>query len=407
MTGGGPVSAVASPADVLQLLWGPDAVVTRTRSLVPRPGRTDFVLLPRASRATLLVPVRPGWVAEKTLREYGSSNTRRAKVLSGVGAPLGRLGVLGVALPRMTVTPGPGAGGLIAHAGELLGEDVVPAIQLGPIRPNRKPVVQLRAPDGRALAFMKVGINPLTRDRVAHEARALEQLREHGELDLEVPTLLHSGVLGAVNYAIIGVVSTRTDGPLSLPRAHAAMAGLASAFGVTALQLRDAAWWTTLVDDLAGLEGAEATSLQDAAQDFSREQGERPLMTGAAHGDWAPWNMATPAGRTVVWDWERFRLEVPVGWDAIHFEIERNRRAGLGPMESISSVIPVVDQVVARNGAAPEDGRAILASYLIDLGVRQLRSRSEAAKDSRGALTTWLLPALNDVLDVSRPAAHG
>lgn len=405
MTGGGPVSAVASPADVLQLLWGTDAVVNRTRSPVHRPGRTDFVLLPRASRATLLVPVRPGRVAEATLREYGSSNTRRAKILSGLGAPLGRLGVLGVALPRVTVTPG--AGGLIAYAGELLGEDVVPAIQLGPIRPNRKPVVQLRAPDGRALAYMKVGINPLTRDRVTHEARALEQLREHGELDLEVPPLLHRGEFGAVNYAIIGVVSTRTDGPLSLPRAHAAMAELATSFGVASLQLRDASWWTGLVDELAGLEGAEAMALQHAAQDFSREQGERPLMTGAAHGDWAPWNMATPEGRTVVWDWERFRLEVPVGWDAIHFEIERNRRAGLGPLESISSVIPVVDQVVARNGAAPKDGRALLASYLIDLGVRQLRSRSEAAKDSRGELTTWLLPTLRGVLDASRPTVHG
>ncbi|WP_299449833.1 hypothetical protein [uncultured Serinicoccus sp.] len=401
----GPQETVAGPADILRLLWGEAAVVSATRSPFPRSGRHEFLLLPRPSRATFLVPARPRLVTEAALRDYGTANTRRARLLSGLGAPLGRLGLLGRALPRVTVADGPGEGGLMAHAEALLGQEVVPAIQLGPIRPNRKPVVQLRAHDGRPVAYMKVGITRLTRDRVAHEASALTQLQAHREsLTFDVPRLLHAGEVGAVNFAITSVVDTGGGVVLSAEGVDAAMANLATAFEVASHEIRSAPWWSTLLDELADLEGAEAEALRAAAEVFRSREGDRPLTEGAAHGDWAPWNMATPRGSAVVWDWERFRRGVPVGWDALHFEIERNRRAGHGALQSITHVIPDCGDVVRRNGAAAEDGRVILASYLLDLGVRQLRTRSEAAKDSRGSLTTWLLPALHQVLAANDPA---
>ncbi|WP_281966198.1 hypothetical protein [Serinicoccus marinus] len=296
----------------------------------------------------------------------------------------------------------------MTHAKALLGQEVVPAVQLGPIRPNRKPVVQFRAPDGRAVAYMKVGITNLTRDRVAHEANALKMLEEHqSSLCFEVPRLLHAGQVGGLNFVMMSVVDTGREASLSVESVNAAMADLATAFGVVSREIRSAPWWFTLRKELAALEGAEAEPLRAAAEVLVSSEGDRKLAEGAAHGDWAPWNMATPAGRPVVWDWERFKLEVPIGWDAIHFEIERNRRAGLGPLASVQAVLPVVDQVVARNGAAPEDGPAILASYLIDLGARQLRSRSETRQNRRGELSTWLLPPLRDVLDALQPTADG
>ncbi len=293
----------------------------------------------------------------------------------------------------------------MAHAEALLGQELVPAIQLGPIRPNRKPVVQLRARDGRPVAYMKVGITDLTRDRVAHEAGALAELAaRRNVLTFDVPRLLHAGEVGAVNYAITSVVDTGSDVTLSPEAVDAAMANLATAFEVASHEIRSAPWWSTLLDELADLKGAEAEALRAAAEVFRSREGDRPLTEGAAHGDWAPWNMATPRGSAVVWDWERFRCGVPVGWDALHFEIERNRRAGHGPLESITQVIPSCREVVGRNGAAAEDGLAILASYLLDLGVRQLRTRSEAARDSRGSLTTWLLPALHQILATNDPS---
>lgn len=399
---------LVGPADILRLLWGGNAVVSGTRSPFRQAGCHEFLLLPRPSRATFLVPTRPRLVTEAALRDYGTANTRRARLLSGLGAPLGRLGVLGLALPRVTVAHRPGGGGLMAHAEALLGQELVPAVQLGPIRPNRKPVVQFRAPDGRALAYMKVGITDLTRDRVAHEANALRELdARRRSLTFDVPRLLHSGEVGEVNFVIMSVVETGREKSSSVDKVDAAMANLATAFGVVSREIRSAPWWSTLLQELAPLEGAEAEALREAAETFASSEGDRQLTEGAAHGDWAPWNMATPAGRPVVWDWERFKLEVPIGWDAIHFEIERNRRAGLGPLASVQAVLPVVDQVVARNGAAPENGPAILASYLIDLGVRQLRSRSETRQNRRGELSTWLLPPLRDVLDALQPTADG
>lgn len=404
MSPSAPLEAVAGPADVLRLLWG-DAAVSATRSPFPRTRRHEFLLLPRASRATFLVPARPRLVTEAALRDYGTANTRRARLLSRVGAPLGRLGVLGLALPRLTVAVGAGDAGLMAHAEALLGQEVVPAIQLGPIRPNRKPVVQLRARDGRPVAYMKVGITDLTRDRVAHEADALTELEAHREsLSFDFPRLLHFGQVGGVNFAMTGVVDTGSDAALSVEGVDAAVSNLAAAFGVASRDIRSAPWWSTLIEELDHLEGPEAEALRGAAETLIGREGDRPLLEGAAHGDWAPWNMATPQGSAVVWDWERFRRGVPVGWDALHFEIERNRRYGRGPLESITQVIPSCGDVVRRNGAGAGDGRVILASYLLDLGARQLRTRSEAAKDSRGSLTTWLLPALHQVLDTNDPA---
>ena len=46
------------------------------------------------------------------------------------------------------------------------------------------------------------------------------------------------------------------------------------------------------------------------------------LAFGSWHGDWTPWNMAFSGGRVLVWDWERFENGVPVGFDAVHYQLQ-------------------------------------------------------------------------------------
>ena len=50
------------------------------------------------------------------------------------------------------------------------------SLHLGPARANRKPVLQLIAPDGETLGFAKLGIGPLTRRLVRAETTALSAL---------------------------------------------------------------------------------------------------------------------------------------------------------------------------------------------------------------------------------------
>ncbi len=59
---------------------------------------------------------------------------------------------------------------LVSHLSDELGQELTAGIHLGPPRANRKPVLQLMDPSGATVAFAKVGVNRLTRERVRHEA---------------------------------------------------------------------------------------------------------------------------------------------------------------------------------------------------------------------------------------------
>jgi len=64
--------------------------------------------------------------------------------------------------------------------------------------------------------------------------------------------------------------------------------------------------------------------LADAEQ---AQSGDDPIDLGGHHGDWSPWNIR----RTVsdmglyVWDWERSRVDGPVGLDVAHYVMQVGR----------------------------------------------------------------------------------
>ena len=66
--------------------------------------------------------------------------------------------------------------GLDEHLAGILGERALVSMHIGPARANRKPVLQLLAPDGRALGYAKLGVDPLTHALVDAEATALHRL---------------------------------------------------------------------------------------------------------------------------------------------------------------------------------------------------------------------------------------
>jgi len=50
--------------------------------------------------------------------------------------------------------------------------------------------------------------------------------------------------------------------------------------------------------------------------------GDQMISVVAAYGDWTPWNMASTETGAVAWDWERFDIDVPMGWDALHYSFK-------------------------------------------------------------------------------------
>ena len=123
----------------------------------------------------MLVPLASNRAAAEAVRQYSDGMTQRARLAkAAVGLAL-RSGALPLWLRRrglVVAAAGSAEGSLLGdHVPAALGRsDLAAAIVLGPVRPNRKPVVQLIGRDGRPVGYMKVGWNDLTRRLVRAEA---------------------------------------------------------------------------------------------------------------------------------------------------------------------------------------------------------------------------------------------
>jgi hypothetical protein len=118
------------------------------------------------------------------------------------------------------------------------------------------------------------------------------------------------------------------------------------------------------------------------------------LTFGAWHGDWSPWNMATTVDAMLVWDWERFTGGVPVGFDAIHYDLQRllDRRVEPGP--AVDTTLARAERLLAPFGVGPDAAGVTALLYLVDLAARYLEDGQAEAGARLGVLGTWLLPVL-------------
>lgn len=384
----------------LRALWPEPHEITHGPG---RRGRSAqaFLLLPRASRATLLVPDRPGKATAAALKNYKSPSTRRGRLQARALHGLGRTGAAVLSPSRAKVRIAAGHDSLPAHFSRLLDEEVVIGMHLGPPRANQKPVVQIMRRNGELVAFAKVGVNDLTQQRVAGEAAALTELSRRNLVHLSVPPLLHHGSWGECVYLVLAPVPTWTAGGIDTTARSKAMCELVQTSATSRGSLSSLAWWQRTRAGLERSAGvAEADQLLARGRWMQHQWGDVDFEVGAAHGDWTPWNMATPGARAVVWDWERFAGDVPVGFDALHYGLEAAVRLdGMSPREAVEHVAGRAGAIVAENGAEPDQGLAIFALYLLGLGERFITDGQLAAGAPKGALSSWLLPGLERLVD--------
>lgn len=198
-----PDSASLDPSDD-DISWLEAALFARPGSVLAqtqpswRPGRSSSVdelawtALPVRGTTRRLVPTSRRFAAEAFRNRHDAMSDRRRQ--------LGRLASRLVGTGILRIAPGvrarshilfddPEESVIAAAAAELDHEIRSCAITLGPQRYNRKPVVQLMDHDANTVAFLKVGVDPLTSAMVATEADAVERLRTANSL-LEIPTVL-------------------------------------------------------------------------------------------------------------------------------------------------------------------------------------------------------------------------
>jgi hypothetical protein len=395
--------------DTLAVLWPGPARIERSGPGAPEPGsrpgraarasgRTEFLLLPNETRPVLLVPRRPRRAAAATLRHYKASAVGRRRLAFRGLAMAAQLGLADVLPHRIIIGPagdGPDAD-VTAYLREVLGREVVVSLRIGPPRANRKPVLELLSPGGEVLGFAKVGITDLTRELVRNEAAALDVLGAAGLTRLQAPRLLHHGQWRE-HEVLVQAPLSGSGRTVSRAMLTAAMAEVATVRGVTTQLVGQSGHWHGLRTRLEACADREpAAALLQVMDNLQATADATTLAFGSWHGDWTPWNMAFSGDQALVWDWERFESGVPIGYDAVHYQlqgaVERNGAGGArGAAEAALFTAPMS---LGPLGVRPGLAVFVAALYLIEIATRYICDGAAEAGARLGDVDNWLLPAL-------------
>jgi len=324
---------------VNELLWGSQvAVAVGKASGSARSNKiAEFVVLPSARHAHLLVPVDSHAAARQALRNY--NDARRA--IRGGAAMLGfaaGMGILGLVGERVTVWQRPNGGRSSESVGRLdvyLAEvldvpEVRIAVRMGGRRPNRKPVLQILTPSGDVLAYAKLGWNPTTRALVRNEARVLDAFARSTRplRSFTTPDVIHSGDFGDLSVLVMAPVSPAgwlSTKPSSTELEEVARE-IAALRPVTRERLAVSDYWQEMRARLEKLRDSLRPTrhevLEGLTSRLEERYGDAEISFGEWHGDWTRWNMARDGSQLMILDWERSGRRVPVGIDAARYDFD-------------------------------------------------------------------------------------
>ncbi len=361
------------------------------------PKIADFLVIPDARRPKLLVPMGSRRVAVAAVRRFTEPQSRMAKLKRDAVVIALRSGTWPALLrDRVRLNAAEGGDSIDAYLRRTLQTELSISVHIGPARANRKPVLQLLDPAGRTIGFAKLGTGPLTRRLVRAETAALTALSHVKLSKVSVPSVLHAGQWQGHQVLV------QTPLPIWQPREQLTsrrlvegMLEVAGACGITQGWLATSPYWAELRTRLSQLtDSEEGAALSQAARRLIEHCSDLGMRYGAWHGDWAPWNMANTADSLLLWDWERFTPAVPLGFDALHHDLQRRLQAGVEPRDAVEQTVRNAGGLLSHFSVVPDSAEITALLYLVDLAARYLADRQAEAGARLGVLGTWLLPVL-------------
>lgn len=375
---------------VLEHLY-PDADVTYPARPVSGAG---FLGVPFGEDARFLLPAGRA-VSAAALRHSRRPLDVRSRMKSAAVVAALRTGIVRRATSGWEVRPSASGDSINTLLAEVVGRPVVIGIALGPHRANRKPVLQVLTEDGELLAIAKVGLNPLTRSLAVTESAALTMLGQNPPTSFEAPEQLHFGYWNGHTVLVqsaLGLLGAPTK--IDPVVRDAAMCELARIEGVRSTTWRESKYAQRLATRNAARDDTRlADSIRQAIAGLM--QSDKAVLFGAWHGDWTAWNMAVRSGRALVWDWERFEVDVPLGFDALHYAFMRLLRSSPTPETAGTDLVERSGRLVRPFGVPEADGEQIALAYLLDLATRYLADGQEDFGAQGGKVGAWLMPVLD------------
>jgi hypothetical protein len=404
---------LAYMGEICELLWPSSAPITldsprggrSQRNGADRPGSAheadqegrEFILIPGPGHPRLLVPSAAG-ASAAAMRHYGQPRSATARAVQsslalGLACGLGGR-LLGV---RVRVNTTPDADSIEAYLRRVLGRDFRVSLRLGPARANRKPVLELVTSAGDPVGFAKIGFNPLTRDLVRAERASLDRLNRTGLSGVIAPRVVHHGQWHDLDVLVVSALPVwQRWRPVGAGQLCAAMASVGRLGGLHRGRRPADAYLQDLRVRLSGSgESPERRALHHALDALTMQVRGADLTFGAWHGDWTPWNMASTGRGLLVWDWERFTVGAPFGFDALHYWLQKEVVPGRrDPRDAAADCLARARQLLAPFGTRAVEAPITAALYLADLAIRHLADRQSEAGARFGAPGAWLIPAL-------------
>ncbi|HEV7657218.1 MAG TPA: hypothetical protein VGP36_21160 [Mycobacteriales bacterium] len=357
---------VAYLRELVPLLWPAPATATLGRARHAG-ARRSYLILPSLAHPRLLVPRRTTRAAGGAVRGYGEQSSTARRLAVRLAAAALRTGAGDRLVPdRLEI----GAGDTIEdHLSRELGRPVLMSLHLGPARANRKPVLQLLDGDGRTVGYAKVATTVLTGRLVAAETATLRMLAKAGLRQVTPPKALSGGSWRGLEILVQSPLPVRRPRRPSDERLAAATAEVAAVGGISTEPV-DGPYVRGLRKRVADLPPGEARDGLIAALD-SLAGATTDLRIGSWHGDWTPWNTAVVADTVLAWDWERFGGGVPVGFDALHYDLQPRalahvEQAGRAAADSVRRA----PGLLAPVGVPAESAAVVAALYLVEILTR-------------------------------------
>ena len=115
----------------------------------------EYLVVPHARRPRVLVPVSSREVAGSSVRHCSEPQTRLSRLRRDAVLLALAVGAAPLLLRDRVWLPR-GEGSIDAYVRDALGRDVLLSLYVGPVRANRKPVLQVLSPEGETLGFAKL-----------------------------------------------------------------------------------------------------------------------------------------------------------------------------------------------------------------------------------------------------------
>lgn len=366
---------------ILEILRGRDEDVAVTVGQLPV-GHVEvdrFTVYPSLRQPRLLISGGSNRVRSAVLERVADRSSSWSSVAKKMSAHAARLGADQLALGPDLIVSRPADVGSTAGAAQHMtlrehleqaihADDVCLGITVGPLRPNRKPVIQLMDHSGQLIAYAKVGWDPSTIAMVRHEASVLEAMPRIP--NLVTPKVLHHGDWKSMSVLVTAPVDHA--GP-STPTQAMIVDALAEITRITprsTTTLATSTWASRQRDRIARL-GERGNDLSELLERCIELHGDTELVFGTAHGDWAPWNMRRVGHRLGVWDWERSRNDAPVGIDLVHFHFQRGfHAADQSVADGVDAIRRHVPTQLTALGIDGDLHDLIAVLYLVELTLR-------------------------------------